>query len=115
MAKEDDPGRLEECTPFWRRHLQSGKAEGESDKVWENSDIAAIYCSYRDWFFSQIIGSTELGYYVGKLDVVRKRRRCLDYIKYQPGFGPEEHKELKRKAETRKTTFKATLFGAIIS
>ncbi len=111
MAEEVGPSRLEECIPFWRRRIETGKAEGESDN-WESHEVAAIHCSRRQWAFSKAIKSDELGYV--ELDVVRQPRRCPYYIKYQPGFGPEEHKELKRQAETKRAIFKASVIAAII-
>jgi hypothetical protein len=35
-------------------------------------------------------------------------------MRYEPGFGPEEHKEIQIRAEDRKALVKATLLGAMI-
>ncbi len=115
MAEEVGTSRLEECIPFWRRRIETGKAEGESDD-WESHEVAAIHCSRRQWAFSKVIKSDELGYV--ELDVVRQPRQCPYYIKYRPGFGPEEHKELQREANAHNLLLKgmilASAVGAII-
>lgn len=69
-----------------------------------------VYCLRRQWFLGQYKGRPE---YVNA-DDIRKSRQCPYYIAYQPAFGPEEHKELKREAETNRTVRNAVLLGAVI-
>jgi len=69
-----------------------------------------VYCLRRQWFLGQYKGRPE---YVNA-DDIRKSRQCPYYITYQPAFGPEEHKELKREAETNRTVRNAVLLGAVI-
>jgi len=45
---------------------------------------------------------------------IRRSRQCPYYIGYQPAFGPEEHKELKREADANRNIRNAALLGAVI-
>lgn len=47
-------------------------------------------------------------------ETIKQSRQCPYYIKYQPGFSPEEHKELKRDNATRSALVKAALIGAAV-
>ncbi|MCJ7633699.1 hypothetical protein MUP77_15075 [Candidatus Bathyarchaeota archaeon] len=76
----------------------------------EYSEEYRVYCLRRQWFLGQLDGRPE---YVNA-DDIRKSRQCPYYITYQPAFGPEEHKELKREAETNRTVRNAVLLGAVI-
>lgn len=48
------------------------------------------------------------------VDSIRQPRKCVYYIDYEPGFGPEEHKELKREAETRRTLLISSLYSGLV-
>lgn len=107
----EGPTRVIECPPYWRKRIQDSKDLGSLVSPTTGEDIT-IHCIRRQWFFNPSIKSTDDNYIdVNCLTVYHK---CLYYIKYDPGFGPEEHKELKSQDDTRKTVFKAALIGAII-
>ncbi len=101
--------KLTECVPFWRERIQTSKDMGETvdPETGMGIDIA---CMRRQWFFAPHIQSNRAD--AIDIDTLIQPRRCSFYIKYQPAFSPEEHKELIRDAETRKTVFQAALIGA---
>lgn len=107
----EGPFRFEEAGARFRREFQVAnpryKGVGEAN---EYSEVYRIYCLRRQWFFGQLEGRPE---YVNA-DDIRKSRQCAYYITYQPAFGPEEHKELKREGETNRTVRNAVILGAII-
>jgi hypothetical protein len=45
---------------------------------------------------------------------LRKPRDCSYYIKYEPAYTPEEHKELQREQKTNRLLRNATLLGAAV-
>jgi len=108
---EVGPSSIAECPPYWRTRIQTSKDLGPSQDP-ETGEIVTINCIRRQWIFAPHIKSSELDYI--DVNTLTKPRKCPYYINYQPGFRPEEHKELKREAETRITIRKATLLGAII-
>ena len=105
------PVRRSECSSYWRTRIQTSKDFGSMEDP-ETHESVNIVCIRGQWTFAQHMKSTELGYI--DADTLIQPRKCAYYIGYQPGFSPEEHKELKRDAETRTALVKATLLGAAI-
>jgi hypothetical protein len=103
--------KIIECPSYWRNRIQTNKDLGSLEDP-ETGEGINIFCIRGQWVFAPNRKSQEINY----IDVERlmQPRDCIFYIKYEPGFSPEEHKELMRDAETRKTVFKATVIGAIV-
>ncbi len=100
--------RVIECPPYWRARIQHEKDLGELEDPHTGERIDLI-CTRRQWLWSPPV-DTKLGHM--DVDTLVQRRRCGYYVGYEPGFGPEEHKELKRDADTRTAVVRATLIGA---
>ena len=106
----EGPYRWAELSQYYREEFQTGNFGGEEDNQ-ETDENYHICCLRRQWVWApHIKGRRD---YVNA-DDVRKPRQCVYYIGYQPAFGPEEHKELKREEETRRIIRNATLKGAAI-
>jgi len=108
---EGKPSRIAECTPYWRDRIQNERNLGPPVDP-ETGEESALCCIRRQWMLFPHMRSSDLGY-IG-FDELLEPRKCPYYIRYQPAFGPEEHKELKREDETRRSMFKAAIIGAII-
>ncbi len=93
-----------------RNDFQAGTFSGVTENAETEEDLHFCCLRYQ-WVWTS--GSKSRSDYANA-DDVRKPRRCIYYIGYQPSFSPEEHKELQREAQTRATVFKATLLGALI-
>lgn len=107
---EGGAGRLVECSSYWRKQIQDRKEIGP-EVDYETGESISPICIRRQWVFSSTT-NPELNYI--NLDKLVEPRKCVYYFQYQPGFGPGEHKELQREAETRSALVKATILGAII-
>ncbi len=103
--------RIVGCPTYWRNRIQTDKVMGPKEDPETGEGINAL-CLRGQWVFAPNIKSSELDY----IDVDRliQQRKCPFFVKYQPGFSPEEHKELLRDAQTRETVFRAALLGAVI-
>lgn len=108
---EGAPGTIAECSPYWRDHIENERNLGPLPEPGTNEEHE-LCCLRRQWALAEHIRSRQLNYI--DFDELLAPRNCLYYVKYQPGYGPEEHKELKREADTRNIIFKAALLGAII-
>jgi hypothetical protein len=107
-----DSLRHDEMIEIWRNDsldkIKSGIFEdGIHD---ENNKIS---CLRNQWTFGNPI-TEDKKYRYANMESIRTLRKCVYYVKYQPGFNPEEHKELKREADTTRTIRNATIIGAII-
>ena len=103
--------KLVELPTYWRNRIQTTKDLGSLEDH-ETGEGTNPLCLRRQWFFAPHIRGSRLDH-VG-VDELAKLRKCTFYIKYQPSFSPEEHKELLRDVETRRTVFAAALLGAAI-
>ena len=103
--------RRTELIDYWRdRLLGGGHFDGSSQ---ENEDIFTISCLRNQWIFSKSIRSSKDIRYIDT-KALASTRKCLYFMRYEPGFGPEEHKDIQARAQDRKALFRATLIGAII-
>jgi len=102
--------RFQEVGQRTRNDFQASTFGGAEEDP-ETEEYYHFYCLRRQWIWA--LGSKLRPDYANA-DDVRKLRQCVYYMDYQPAFGPEEHKELKREAETRRIIFKAAVIGAII-
>ncbi len=103
------PARIDEINSYFRNNFQQGSFDG----VYEDGDrieISEPYCLRNQWVWAPDIQAEPYS----DSAKMRVARYCIYYIRYQPGFHPEEHKELERDAQTRSTVFKATIIGAVI-
>ena len=106
----EGPHRLEEVSQSARNVFQSSSFGGTVEDP-ETKEYFEFHCLRRQWVFAP---HNKLRPDYLNADDIRKVRLCVYNIRYEPAFGPEEHKELKREAETRSAIFRATLLGAII-
>lgn len=104
--------RLEEFRPVFREKVKAGDFKGEIEDH-ERDEVSKIHCIREQWRFAPHITGGLEGYYCD-VEVVRQSRQCPYYIKYEPGFGPEEHKELKRQAETWRIMIITGLCSAVV-
>lgn len=100
-----------ECDLSIRESFQSGKFSGEGLNH-TTGYLDRLQCSRRLWTVSARVQSPNMRLY--NADAIRQLRQCIYFMKYQPGYSPDEHKELKHHRETKWTIFVATLLGAII-
>ena len=109
--EDGSPTKIVECPTYWRDRIQTKKDLGSLEDPETGEGIKAL-CLRRQWIFALHMKSSERNY----IDVDRlvQPLKCTFYIKYQPSFSPEEHKELIRDAETRRIVFKAAVIGAVI-
>ncbi len=104
--------RRTELIEYWRsRLLGGGHFDGSSQ---ENEDVFTISCLRNQWIFSKSIPSSNKDVRYADTKALSSIRKCLYFMRYEPGFGPEEHKDIQARAQDRGALFKATLIGAII-
>jgi len=104
--------RYGEIGSRFRQEFQAANpAYKDSDIDPEYDEEYQVYCLRKQWFLAQ--HRQDRPEYVDA-DDIRRPRRCVFYLDYQPAFGPEEHKELKREAESNRNIRKATLLGTAI-
>ncbi len=86
------------------------KFEGISQEV---EELFKISCLRNQWLFAKSIpASKDIRY--ADIRSLGSKRKCLYFTKYEPGDGPEEHKEIQVREKDRRTIFKATIIGAVI-
>jgi hypothetical protein len=105
------PDKLSECGLHARQSLQAGEFNGE-DNDYETGESYKLHCLRLQWTLLPHARSQKMRWV--DANAIRQPRRCAYFIKYEPGFGPDEHKELKRDDETRRAIRNATLLGAAI-
>ncbi len=71
-------------------------------------------CLALQWAWPRVSRPQDFRSHSEVLETVQQPRRCRFFIKYQAGYSPQDHKELKRDADTRRTVVKASLIGAVI-
>ena len=104
--------RVHECGPKARTDFQTRIFNGETAADLETHVSSELRCSKLQWYLSTATTpQTEL---LLPPETIRQPRQCPYFVKYQPGYSPEEHKELKRDDTTRRTLVKASLIGALI-
>lgn len=107
----EGPSRFGEISSRYRQEFQAANPAYKDVDVDPDGEEYQIYCIRRRWFLAP--HREDRPEYVDAYDI-RKTRQCPYYIGYQPAFGPEEHKELKREAENNRNIRNATLLGAVI-
>lgn len=111
-VSEEGPFRFQEIGHRYRKEFQAANPNYSGEQISPEDEEYRIYCLRRQWFFSSIhIGGRPE--YIDANDI-RNSRQCPYYICYQPAFGPEEHKELKREAESNRNIRNAVLLGAAV-
>jgi len=104
--------RYDELHYFWRNEESLAKSRGTFDDDSLN-ESNRIKCLRNQWIFS-VEAKDDGKHHWANTNSIASERRCVYYDKYQPGFSPEEHKELQREANTTRTIRNATLWGAVI-
>lgn len=104
--------RVHECGPKARRDFQTRIFNGQAAEDLETHVYSELRCSKLQWYLSTATTpQTEL---LLPPETISQPRQCPYFVKYQPGYSPEEHKELKRDVATRRTLLIAGLGGAAI-
>ncbi len=47
-------------------------------------------------------------------NLIKQERECLFFMLYQPGYTPDEHRELQREKTNQRTLLRASILGAVI-
>jgi len=101
--------RRQEVNQSDRKALIEGTIKA-SEEITEFNEYYVISCMRDQWIWSP--GRTHPRYkYVGIQDI-QSLTKCLYFTKYEPAFGPEEHKELKLTTDTRRETRNIAFFAA---
>jgi len=103
--------KLFECGRHARQSFQAGEFNGEEDDC-ETGESHKLHCLRLQWTLLPHAISPKMNWV--DANTIRQPRRCLYYIKYEPASGPDEHKELKRGAESNRSIRNAPLLGAAI-
>ncbi len=104
--------RYDELLYFWRNEEALAKSKGILDDYAIN-ETNRIKCLRNQWVFG-VEAKDDGKHHWANANSIASERQCVYYAKYQPGFSPEEHKELQREANTTRTIRNATLWGAAI-
>ena len=107
----EGPYKWEEVGQSYREGFQAGKYMGQEEDG-EAEEFYHVSCLRRQWVWTG--GGSKLRPDYANADDLRKSRRCVYYVSYEPAYGPEEHKELKREAETRRTILISSLSSGLI-
>lgn len=94
---------------FSREDFQTGRFHGGGEE-YDTMTYFRVHCLRQQWRYEPVIVKAR-GYV--SPDNIRQPRKCAYYMGYIPGFGPEEHKELKREVDTRRIIVISTLGGAL--
>jgi len=89
-----------ECTKFGREHV-----------IQENHPAPHLFtCRRHQWStdFPVQLPSSEIYH------TIKQERNCLYFISYQPGYTPDEHRELQREKTNQRTLLRASILGAVI-
>lgn len=111
---DPDEHRLGEFSLKDRSDLQAWASDGAQPPDSVLLQLPLVRCLAVQWNFPHHPLSQEAYVCFETLEVIGQPRQCPYFFKYQPGYSPEEHKELKRDADTRRTLVKASLIGAAI-
>jgi len=102
--------RYDELDYYWRDEESLVKIGGRLDEDF-NNETNRIKCLRNQWVYG-VDAKFDGKYHWANPHSIAGQRLCVYYAKYQPGFSPEEHKELQREANTTRTIRNATLWGA---
>lgn len=80
------------------------------EEIPEFNEYHVLSCLRKQWIWSP--GNTHPKYNFVGIQNLQNPRRCLYFTNYEPAFGPEEHKDLKLKRETRRETRNVALLAA---
>lgn len=104
--------RHDELMDNFRDRLTLENNHGVFDDV-VNEEYNKVACLRNQWIFSNVIVQDNKIRWAN-IESITNPRRCFYFVKYQPGFTPEEHKELQREDNTNRIVRNATLVGAVI-
>lgn len=102
---------LFECRQDTRHGFQTREFKGEEWNP-EKEESYKLSCLRKQWILNPLAVNPSRNWL--DTDAIRESRLCPYYMKYDPGYRPGEHKELKRQAETNRNTRNAALLGAVI-
>ena len=102
-----------ECRVYWRERLPSSPERGQTVEP-DTDYTVTVGCRRNQWIFTAHATSDDAMLKYLRAEDLDQRRKCPYSTRYQPGYGPEEHKELKREGDMRKTAIWSTLGGAAV-
>jgi len=104
-----------ELHDYWRNRLSGEPEKGYSVEP-DTEYSFTVGCRRGQWRFSTFVKGTDSRMRLVNAETLAldKPRQCPYYMRYEPGFGPDEHKELKRDQDTQKVVWRAALLGALI-
>lgn len=96
----------------YRKEFQAGEKKARNELYdlanQETCDLGCLRGLWH-WAYSREVNSESVN-----TEELRKPRDCSYYIKYEPAYTPEEHKELQREQKTNRLLRNATLVGAAV-
>lgn len=99
------------CVPEARDKFQAGEFNGKA-KADPDGNYSLLRCHALQWRLDPSI-TKQTGFF-SPPETIRQPRQCRQYVKYDPAYSPQDHKDLRREAETRRTIIKASLLAALI-
>lgn len=89
-----------ECTRFGREAVVQ---ENHTNPQW-------FTCRRNQWStdFPKKLATPEI------FNIIKQERKCLYFIAYQPGYTPDEHRELQREKTNQRALLRASLLGAAV-
>jgi len=108
-------GALVECEPQQRDEIKNAMPAAPADQKILGDRYRALLCLAHKWYpWRPYIDATPPIPFDVLSKSITQPRQCPDFTKYHAGYSPEEHKELKRDADTRHALLIASLSGAAI-
>ena len=80
---------------------------GQSARMPSQAYLDALGCRRSQWIDHDLFGTP-------LFDVVNERQRCKAFLRYKPGFSPEEHMKRLSDSEQRRTQFAYTILAAFL-
>ena len=114
VQHESGEGPIRICTvrSSDRKRFQAGEERGRNEVYDpEHAEICDLGClrGLWHWAYTSNVNSESVN-----SEELRKSRDCSYYIKYEPAYTPEEHKELQRERHTNRLLRNAILLGAAV-
>ncbi len=110
-GEQDSFIKWESVSQSGREKLKNGTLNGNFSYDEINEEYY-LSCLRRQWIFWSGTGN-RLSNYID-INILKNPRKCKYFYRYEPGFGPEEHKQLIREEISNNRTKTAALQGALV-